>query len=80
MATNIQVSIPVKLGGYTGQRDQWEESESNYMVKYGIGLVMLESNGPTKRKISFQLDDLEEAIKFIKGRNATQNATPSKER
>lgn len=69
MPTNIEVSIPVKLGGYTGQRDAWEEGEHSYVVSYGIGTVTLQSSGSVQRKITFQLDDLIEAIDFIKSRN-----------
>lgn len=68
MPTSIEVSIPVKLGGYTGQRDQWEEGEHNYTVKYGVGTVTLESAGSVQQRITFQLDDLNEAIDFIKTR------------
>lgn len=69
MPTSIEVSIPVKLGGYTGQRDAWEEGEHNYIVRYGIGTVTLQSSGTVQRKITFQLEDLIGAIDFIKGRN-----------
>jgi len=73
MPTNIEVSIPVKIGGYTGQRDAWEEGTQNYTVKYGVGVVTLESASTVKRKITFQLDDLNEAIDFLKGRIKEQS-------
>jgi hypothetical protein len=28
----LRVSIPVKVGGFTGQRDQWEETERDFNV------------------------------------------------
>lgn len=69
---NIDVSIPVRVGGYTGQRDQWEEFERHYSVCIPDGeLVVLEDRSPgLGRKITFSLQELQTAIDFIKEQEA----------
>jgi hypothetical protein len=56
---NIKISIPVTVGGYTGQRDQWEEGERDYYVRLIDGKVVLEeANGAFHRKITFSNNEL----------------------
>lgn len=64
---SISVSIPVEIGGYTGQRDQWESSTHDYAVAIEDDeRIVLESNGYSSRKIWFDLDDLLKAVELIK--------------
>lgn len=67
----VNVTIPVEIGGYTGQRDQWESYEREYKVAIEDDeRIVLESNGYTKRKIWFDLGDLQAAVDFIKKQEA----------
>lgn len=64
---NIVVSIPVETGGYTGQRDQWESASFDHKVSIeDDGRILLESPGYTGRKIWFDLEELQAAVKFIR--------------
>jgi hypothetical protein len=65
---NIKVSIPVELGGYTGQLDRWESLTRDYIVSIDDdSRVKLEDASPgVRRTIWFDLDDLNEAIRFVK--------------
>jgi hypothetical protein len=66
---NVSVSIPVEIGGYTGQRDAWESHQEDWEVKIeDDGRVLLQSHGYTKRKIWFDLEDLQRAVEFIHDR------------
>jgi hypothetical protein len=60
----VTVAIPVKVGGYTGQRDAWEESERDHAVTVEGDTVTLE--GDTKRKVSFSLAALNESVRFVR--------------
>lgn len=60
---NIKVLIPVTKGGYTGQRDQWEQHETDHIVTVEDGTVTLE--GPSKSKITFARRDLDEALRIL---------------
>lgn len=63
---NIKVSIPVSVGGYTGQRDAWEERERNYDVSVEDDKVVLEeSAGTIKRKVKFAKADLDAALRAL---------------
>ena len=64
---NIKVSIPVTLGGYTGQRDQWEEGLNDYAVTFDpyTKMVALKAEGSVQRKIVFSFDDLKKAVEFV---------------
>jgi hypothetical protein len=65
-SVNVQVSIPVKLGGYTGQRDQWEEQESQWRVSGDRAEVVLEEQrGQLGRRLTFSINDLEAALRFM---------------
>lgn len=60
----ITVSIDVTTGGYTGQRDQWEEHLQQYKVELHDGdMVVLTSHDDGK--ISFHKDGLEAALKIL---------------
>lgn len=67
---NVIVSIPVRRGGFTGQRDQWEESTRDHKVYFDDGKIMLESSDYGKRYVQFDLDDLLKAVEFIKTQEA----------
>lgn len=69
---NIAVSIPVTLGGYTGQRDQWEQHAQDYKVTYDpeLKLVTLDSGGSIQRRISFNLEELTEAVQITERHRA----------
>lgn len=65
--TKITVSIPVKVGGYTGQRDQWEETERDYVVTLGDdGTVSLQAQDGVRRKITFDPEALQEALGLLR--------------
>lgn len=67
MSLGIAVTISVLLGGYTGQRDQWEEHTYNATVALDEGgRVVLTTPGPTRRCVAFNPSDLEKAINFTK--------------
>lgn len=63
----IGVTIPVVLGGYTGQRDAWEAHTYDCRVSLDEGdMVTLTTPGGSKRIVQFDPSDLEKAIKFTK--------------
>lgn len=65
-SVKIKVSIPVKVGGYTGQRDAWEEFERDFVVRGDFSEVVLEDeHGSVKRKITFSLNDLQAALRAL---------------
>jgi hypothetical protein len=61
----IKVSIPVRLGGYTGQRDAWEEYERDFVVSFSGDEIVLESAGPRAQRITFSHDALREALRAL---------------
>lgn len=72
MPPKIEVSIPVNVGGNTGQRDQFESMTHQYAVSVAGPTVTLERTGfnsAAAKKISFSLDDLAEAVQFVRSRN-----------
>jgi hypothetical protein len=65
---NVTISIPVKVGGYTGQRDAWEEYEREHrVVLTDEGTIYLKSGSDVQRQISFQRADLEAALRMVGG-------------
>lgn len=63
---NVKVSIPVEVGGYTGQRDAWTAVTLDYNVEIeDDGRVVLEDSTTVGRKIWFDLEDLQKAIAFL---------------
>lgn len=63
----VTVSIPVTVGGYTGQRDNWEQLERDYTVTVNDdGTVTLESDQHVKRKITFDPEALQEALGILR--------------
>lgn len=72
---NIKVSIPVEVDGHTGQREEWSSLTKDYTVSIeDDGRVRLEKEiiwFGSAEKIWFDLDDLLEAVKFIKEREDT---------
>jgi hypothetical protein len=69
---NVKVSIPASLGGYTGQRDEWEEFENDWNVIVAGDTVTLQHTGSIGRTFKFQLSDLNEAVAFILKQKAGQ--------
>ena len=63
----VTIAIPVKIGGYTGQREEWEEYERDHVVKVDGDDVTLEGQTDVRRKISFSKRDLYAAIKMLVG-------------
>jgi hypothetical protein len=63
---DITVSIPVTLGGYTGQRDQWEEHTYNCEVTIDGDNIVLQSKGSFSRKFTLSQSQLEEAVRIRK--------------
>lgn len=65
---NIKVSIPVEIGGFTGQRDQWESWQHDFNVDIeDDGRVVLEDSYPGRgRKVWFDLEELQKAVDFVK--------------
>lgn len=61
----LRVSIPVKLGGNTGQRDQWEEFERDYAVTLDGDNVVLHDTGLRGRIIRFDRRGLEAALAIL---------------
>ena len=61
---NIKISIPVTVGGYTGQRDQWEEHTNDYNVAVKDGKVVLDSPGAFRRRITINLEELGQAVEL----------------
>jgi hypothetical protein len=61
----ITVSIPVKIGGYTGQRDQWEEHTYSMAVsREGANVVLQSAAGSNRARVAFPVSALEAAIKI----------------
>lgn len=64
--TKITVSIPVKVGGYTGQRDNWEEIERDFVVTFNDDdTVSLQDSSGVRRKITFDPEALQEALGIL---------------
>lgn len=64
----ITVSIPVKIGGYTGQYDKWEEHEGEYAVSVvGDSVELSDRSGIPGREISFSRRALEKALQIVGG-------------
>lgn len=61
----IKVSIPVTLGGYTGQRDQWEEGTSDMTLSVKDGQVTFQSGGSVQTKIVFSAADFDAALRML---------------
>lgn len=65
--TKITVSIPVKVGGYTGQRDEWQEFERDHVVtRNPDGTVSLQESGSGRSKITFDPEALTEALGILR--------------
>jgi hypothetical protein len=77
-SVNVQVSIPVALGGYTGPVAQWEEQEGQWKVSGDRSEVVLEEQrGSLRRKIAFSVNDLEAALRFLgQTKPVMRSATP----
>ncbi len=63
----LKVLIPTKSGGYTGQRDEWEEYETDREVIVDGDMVTLKDPRPycKSESISFSMNDLQAAIKAL---------------
>lgn len=64
-AVTIKVSIPVKIGGYTGQRDQWEEHTYDMVVTGDQQEVELQAQGSFHTKITLSPDAISAALKAL---------------
>lgn len=72
---NVKVSIPVEVGGFTGQRDAWESFPRDYSVQFDEdGRLLLESDNVhvRARKIWLDLDDLMKAVEFARREGGQQ--------
>lgn len=74
----LTVSIPVKIGGYTGQRDEWEESTYEMMAVTvdDDGHVIFRGGGSLQRKVSFPRDALEAALRVLAQYDANAQPKP----
>ena len=61
-AIKIKVTVPITIGGYTGQRDQWEEASHDMQVTGDRRNLILVGSGSFSRKIILSIDDLEAAL------------------
>ena len=62
----IKVMIPVKIGGYTGQRDQWQEFEHDFVVEGDYNEVTLtETQSIPGTKITLSVNDLQAALRAV---------------
>lgn len=62
----LTVSIDVTLGGYTGQRDSWEQFTEPYKVSVdGDKVILAAYNTIPGRKITFDRRGLESALKIL---------------
>lgn len=67
---NIKLQIPVTIGGYTRQRDAWEEYEQEYEVEIMDSThIKLRGSGTIGRTIGFDLDELNLAVEVWKKLN-----------
>jgi hypothetical protein len=65
---NIKVSIPVTVGGYTGQRDAWEGLERDFVVSYDIDtdtLCLQDERSPTQTRIELPWPELQHALEVV---------------
>ncbi len=67
MASNvsIKVMIPVISGGYTGQRDAWEQREADHLVTFTEGIITITSMDHTSRMVQFKKADLDAALRVL---------------
>lgn len=67
MASNvsIKVMIPVISGGYTGQRDAWEQREEDQLVTFTKGIITIKSMNHTSRMVQFKKADLDAALRAL---------------
>jgi hypothetical protein len=62
----VKVSIPVRVGGYTGQRDAWEEIQRDYTVSIvDESIVLIDYTSSVQRKIELPREGLESALKIV---------------
>jgi hypothetical protein len=63
----LTVSIPVTIGGYTGQRDQWEQTTRQFAVTVGDDgqVILKESGGSFQTKVEFDRAGLEAALNVL---------------
>lgn len=61
----LPVSIPVSVGGYTGQREEWEEYERLFSVTVHDDKVVLSGRDNDGRQITFGRDDLNAALEVL---------------
>lgn len=69
---NITVAIPVKIGGYTGQRDQWETHtyQMSVTLSEDATLILQSSNG--QHKLDIPWETLKRAVELV-----SKPSTPS---
>jgi hypothetical protein len=61
----LTVSIPVKMGGYTGQREDWEEVEREYKVSATPDTITLSGTYNPWYKITFDRAALQAALEVL---------------
>lgn len=65
----LRVSIPVLVGGYTGQRDAWEALTSDMSVAFDPGnpdkVILKQLSGHPQRMLSFSRSGLEAALRVV---------------
>jgi len=59
---NLQVSIPCKVSGYTGQRGNLEAYVRQHVVTVDGGNITLTAQDSEKRQITFARADLDAAL------------------
>ena len=62
---SIKVMIPVTTGGYTGQRDAWEQRGTDQLVTYTEGIITIKSMDSTGRMVQFRKADLDAALRAL---------------
>ena len=62
----VTISIPVTLGGYTGQRDEWEAHASDFKVAVdGDMLTLTQVSGSSGTQIAVSKTTLLAALKMV---------------